>query len=47
MTQKHTRAPSAHNWDKHNWDKHKWDENALGNFGKQGRTNGKITRRVI
>lgn len=52
MTQTHTRAPSAHgldkhNWDKHNSDQHKWDENALGNFGKQGRTNGKITRRVI
>lgn len=47
MTQKHTRAPSAHNSAKHNSDKHNWDENALGNFDKQGRTNGKITRRVI
>lgn len=47
MTQTHTRDPSAHGSDKHNWDKHNWDENALGNFDKQGRTNGKITRRVI
>ena len=47
MTQTHTRAPSAHNWDKHDSAQHKWDENALGKFVKQGRTNGKITRRVI
>ena len=57
MTQTPTTDTLAHdwdkrNWDKHNWDKHnsdqhKWDENALGNFDKQGRTNGKITRRVI
>ena len=47
MTQTLTRDPSAHGSDKHNWDKHNWDENALGNFDKQGRTNGKITRRVI
>ena len=49
MTQTPTTDPSAHgldkhNWDKHNSDQHKWDENALGNFDKQGRTNGKITR---
>ena len=49
MTQTLTRDPSAHdsdkrNWDKHNSDQHKWDENALGNFGKQERINGKITR---
>ena len=47
MTQTHTRDPSAHDSDKHNWGKNNWDENALGNFDKQGRTNGKITRRVI
>jgi hypothetical protein len=39
MTQTPTTDPSAHDSDKNNW-----DENALGNFDKQGRTNGKITR---
>ena len=47
MTQTPTTDTSVHDFDKHNWDKHNWDENALGNFDKQGRTNGKITRRVI
>ena len=47
MTQTPTTDPSAHDSDKHNWGKNNWDENALGNFDKQGRTNGKITRRVI
>ena len=47
MTQTPTTDPSAHDSNKHNWDKHNGDENALGNFDKQGRTNGKITRRVI
>ena len=42
MTQTLTRDPLAHDSYEHNW-----DENALGNFGKQGRTNDKITRRVI
>ena len=52
MTQTPTTDPSAHdsnkqNGDKHNWDEHDRDEDALANFGKQGRINGKITHEII